>query len=98
MIAVVNHIKAHNRESFETIINNFRDRSRLVDRFEGFRGFRLMASTEDLEIMVITFWEDREAFKRWVESEEFKRGHSRARRSRIEADSRGVIYDIILDL
>ncbi len=97
MIVVVNHIKAHDKESFEKIIDNFRGRERLVDRFKGFKGFRLLASTEDMEIMVMTFWESREDFKNWVESEEFRRGHSRARNTNINADSRGVIYDIIVE-
>ncbi len=97
MIAVVNHIQAKDIESFERIIENFRNRAKLVDRFPGFKGFKLFASRDEMAIMVMTIWEDRESFRKWVDSKEFREGHSRARSSNIRAESKGIIYDIILD-
>jgi len=97
MIAVVNHIKARNKESYEKIIQLFKNRARLVDKFPGFKGFKLFCSDDELEIMVMTIWKDRESFKSWVDSEEFKRGHARTRNTNIDAESRGVVYEIIVD-
>jgi len=94
-IAVVNHIQAKDLESYRRIIENFRNRAGLVDKFPGFLGFKLFASEEELKIMVMTIWRDRESFEKWVNSEEFKRGHARARRASINAESKGVVYEII---
>ncbi|HIQ13543.1 MAG TPA: antibiotic biosynthesis monooxygenase [Thermoprotei archaeon] len=95
-IAVVNHIQAHDRESYQKIINLFRNRAGLVDKFQGFKEFKLYASEDELKIMVMTIWEDRESFERWRNSEEFRRGHSRARNENINAESKGVIYEVII--
>jgi len=94
-IAVVNHIQARDIDSYRKIIDSFRNRTRLVDKFPGFIEFKLFASEEELKIMVMTIWKDREAFENWVNSEEFKKGHAKARRSNINAESKGVIYEIL---
>ncbi len=94
-VALVNHIKAHDRESFEKILELFKTRAGLVDKFPGFKEFKLFASPETLEIMVMTIWESREDFQRWLKSKEFKEGHKRVKPSGIKADSRGVAYDIV---
>ena len=94
-IAVVNHIQAKDIESFRKILENFSNRAGLVDKFPGFIEFKLFASEEELKIMVMTIWESREAFEAWVNSEEFKKGHSRARRTSINAESKGVIYELL---
>jgi len=96
-IAVVNHIQAKDIESYRKIIENFRNRAGLVDKFPGFIEFKLFTSEEELKIMVMTIWKDREAFEKWVNSKEFKKGHARARRSNINAESKGVIYEILDD-
>ncbi len=96
-VVVVNHIKARDRESYDEIIKLFSTRKRLVDKFPGFKGFKLLASPEEMEIMVMTIWESREDFKRWVESKEFEEGHRRTGERRINADSRGVVYEVVME-
>ncbi len=97
MIAVVNHIKPKDSENYEKILEMFKNRRRMVDKFRGFRGFKLLASKDDLEIMVMTLWDNEEAFRKWVDSPQFKQGHERTGGANIEANSRGVIYEIVID-
>ena len=45
---------------------------------------------------MITYWRDREAFEKWVNSEEFKRAHEKARSRRLSGTtSQGVEYEVI---
>jgi len=95
MIAVVNHIQAKDEDSFNEILKRFSKRKRFVDKFPGFKGFKLFASKEDLAIMVMTLWDSKEDFKRWVESEEFEKAHKGRGDRKINADSKGIVYDVV---
>ncbi len=56
----------------------FGSRGREVERMEGFEGFELLrpVAGED-RYFVYTRWRSEEDFERWVNSEEFKKGHAR---------------------
>jgi heme-degrading monooxygenase HmoA len=80
MIAVMNRIPVHpdHREAFE---ERFSDRAALVDGMDGFVAFRLLRpSKADDPYVVMTFWETKEHFEAWTQSDEFKEGHARAGR------------------
>jgi heme oxygenase (mycobilin-producing) len=56
----------------------FRDRSRLVDRFPGFLYLQLLApQAGDATHSFLTAWESREAFRRYMRSEEHAASHAR---------------------
>ena len=56
----------------------FGNRVREVEQMEGFEGFQLLrpVAGED-RYYVYTRWRSEEDFQRWVNSDEFKRGHAR---------------------
>ena len=56
----------------------FGSRSREVEHMEGFEGFELLRPVEGEDrYFVYTRWRSEEDFQRWVNSEEFTRGHAR---------------------
>ncbi len=94
--SIINYIKASTPEALDKVVSAFKDRVRLVEKREGFIGLTVLANRERLEVLVITFWRDRESFEKWVDSEEFKKAHENARRRRIEGtSSEGVEYDVV---
>lgn len=58
--------------------SHFRNRSRLVDGFPGFLYLQLLRpQSGDATHTFLTAWESREAFKRYMASEEHATSHSR---------------------
>jgi heme-degrading monooxygenase HmoA len=60
----------------------FAKRASEVERMPGFLGFELLRPVEgETRYFVYTRWESEEAFRGWVESEAFTRGHAQAARN-----------------
>jgi heme-degrading monooxygenase HmoA len=60
------------------LIAAFRDRSRLADQADGFVDLQVWQSDRDLgEIIMVSRWRDREAFKAYMKSAEHKASHER---------------------
>ncbi|MGJ3241204.1 MAG: antibiotic biosynthesis monooxygenase family protein [Anaerolineae bacterium] len=78
MIVTCNRIPV-NPEHAEAFEERFADRSALVDGMPGFISFQLLRpqKAEDPYI-VMTFWESKEHFQAWTQSDEFKEGHARS--------------------
>ncbi|MCE4612314.1 MAG: antibiotic biosynthesis monooxygenase [Desulfurococcales archaeon] len=94
--SIINYIKADTEETLEKVIRAFKERLGAVEKREGFFGLTVLANKERLEVLVITYWRDREAFEKWVNSEEFKRAHEKARSRRLSGTtSQGVEYEVI---
>ena len=65
----------------------FAKRAGEVEGMPGFLGFELLRPVEgESRYFVYTRWESEEAFRAWVESPEFTRGHAQAAR-----DSSGTV-------
>ncbi|NNV06566.1 antibiotic biosynthesis monooxygenase [Geobacillus sp. C56-T2] len=63
-------------EKVDEVIAIYQNRSRLVDKADGFRAFRLLQNEKRPgELTVHIEWESKEAFLAWVTSDEFKRIH-----------------------
>ena len=78
MITVMNRIsvKPEFAEAFE---ERFRTRAGLVDQMPGFIRNEVLRPTQDGKpYIVLTYWESREAFEGWTNSEQFKQGHARS--------------------
>ena len=91
-----NRIRADSPEALERVIESFRGRAGLVEKRPGFRGLLVLVDREALEVLVLSFWESREAFKSWVDSEEFRVAHERARARRLEGvTSEGRGYEVV---
>lgn len=57
----------------------FAKRASEVEKMPGFLGFELLRPVEgDTRYFVYTRWESEEAFRAWVDSDAFKRGHAQA--------------------
>lgn len=65
----------------------FAKRASEVESMPGFESFELLRPVEgDSRYFVYTRWESEEAFRSWVESDAFRRGHAQA-----AADSGGAV-------
>jgi heme-degrading monooxygenase HmoA len=53
----------------------FRNRAGQVEGSPGFIGFEVLRSTEGSEYVVLTRWQNREAFENWTKSESFAHAH-----------------------
>lgn len=61
----------------EALEERFRSRHGEVERMPGFLGFELLRPTSgESRYFVYTRWETEEAFRAWVESDAFTRGHA----------------------
>lgn len=57
----------------------FANRVRAVERMEGFESFQLLRPVKgENRYYVYTRWRSEEDFQRWVNSDEFRRGHAKA--------------------
>ena len=76
MIVVTNRIKV--AEGYEDEFEErFRSRLGLVDRMPGFIRNEVLRPIIGDCYVVKTYWESREAFEAWKESDSFKKAHSR---------------------
>jgi heme-degrading monooxygenase HmoA len=66
----------------EALEERFRARAGEVEKMPGFLGFELLRPTSgESRYFVYTRWETEEAFRAWVESPAFGRGHAGGERS-----------------
>lgn len=93
-VAIVNRIRARDKATFDSIIDRFTGRSRLVDGMKGFQGIELLVDRDGLEVLVVTRWDSMESLKAWLDSQEFKAAHKKAG-PRLDAESEGRIYEVI---
>ncbi|MQA92291.1 MAG: antibiotic biosynthesis monooxygenase [Gemmatimonas sp.] len=78
MITVANrlYVAPEFAERFE---GRFRERAGLVDKMPGFISNQVLRPVNPGDpYVVLTWWESREAFRAWTESEEFRVGHARS--------------------
>ncbi len=77
MITVANRIPV-NPDFHEAFEARFRERAGLVDGMPGFVSHQVLRPTKSGDpYVVLTFWEDREAFEAWTASDAFRQGHAR---------------------
>ena len=100
MVAVANRIHV-NPEYAEQFEDRFRNRAHLVDGMPGFISNKVLRPTKsDQPYVVLTFWESREHFKNWVNSEEFQKGHARSGslpKGAFTGSSHLEIHEVFLD-
>ena len=78
MITVANRIYV-TPEYQEELEERFRNRARLVDGMPGFISNKVLRPVNDSDpYIVFTLWESRKDFENWVESQEFRKGHSQS--------------------
>ncbi len=76
MIAITNSLPVKEGAA-DRIVERFAESRGNVQDFPGFVSMEVLKSEEEDEVLVITWWENKEAFRSWVYSEEFKKAHGR---------------------
>ena len=100
MLTVMNRITV-NPDYAEAFEERFRTRAGLVDQMPGFiRNEVLRPSQPGKPYIVLTYWESREAFQAWTESDAFKQGHARSSslpREAFDGPSELEIHEVFLN-
>ena len=77
MIAIINRLPVKEGAA-DQIVERFAQSEGSVQGFPGFVSMEVLNSYDDSnEVLVITRWQNRDAFNSWVHSEEFKKAHGR---------------------
>jgi heme oxygenase (mycobilin-producing) len=98
MFVFVSHLTVAPKDH-EALERHFRERSRLVDDFPGFLYLQLLKPAGgDATHTFLTAWESREAFRRYMQSEEHAYSHSREpaeimARTRVRHEA----YEVLMD-
>ena len=65
-------------ERADELVAAFRRRAHLVDSFDGFLGLQVWRSDRDAaEVLMVSHWRDREAFKTYMKSDAHRVSHDR---------------------
>lgn len=76
MIAVINRLPVEDGAA-DQVVERFANSRGHVQDFPGFVSMEVLRSEGADEVLVITRWQDRDAFHSWVQSDEFKAAHGR---------------------
>ncbi|MGF1471603.1 MAG: antibiotic biosynthesis monooxygenase family protein [Rubrobacteraceae bacterium] len=76
MIAITNSLPVKEGAADE-IVERFAGSRGNVQDFPGFLAMEVLKSEDAPEVLVVTWWQDKEAFRNWVHSEEFTKAHGR---------------------
>ena len=100
MFVVMNRIPV-NPEYAEQFEERFRSRAGEVDKMKGFiRNQVLRPALPENPYVVMTFWESKEDFDAWVNSESFQRGHARSGslpREAFAGQAKLESFEVVLD-
>jgi len=77
MIAVINRLPVKEGAAGQ-IVERFANSRGNVQGFPGFLSMEVLSSEVGDEVLVITRWQDKDAFDSWVHSDAFKRAHGRS--------------------
>jgi heme-degrading monooxygenase HmoA len=77
MIAVINRLPVKEGAAGE-VVERFANSGGDVQGFPGFVSMEVLSSEAGDEVLVITRWQDKDAFASWVRSDAFKRAHGRS--------------------
>lgn len=76
MIAITNRLPVKEGAA-DQIVEQFAGSRGDVQDFPGFVSMEVLRAEDATEVLVITRWENREAFDAWVHSDSFKKAHAR---------------------
>ncbi len=77
MIAVINRLPVKEGAA-DQIVERFANSRGNVQGFPGFVSMEVLNSEAGDEVLVITRWQDKDAFNSWVHSDAFKKAHGRS--------------------
>jgi heme-degrading monooxygenase HmoA len=76
MIAIINRLPVKEGAA-DQVVERFANSQGEVQGFPGFVSMEVLNSEAGDEVLVITRWQDKDAFNSWVHSDSFKRAHGR---------------------
>jgi heme oxygenase (staphylobilin-producing) len=76
MIAVINRLPVK-EGAVNQVVERFAKGRGFVQDFPGFVSMEVLRSEAANEVLVITRWQDKDAFDSWIQSDEFKKAHGR---------------------
>ncbi len=76
MIAIINRLPVKEGAA-EQVVERFANSRGNVQGFPGFVSMEVLRSEDEGEVLVVTRWQDKEAFNSWVHSDDFKKAHGR---------------------
>jgi heme oxygenase (staphylobilin-producing) len=74
LIAITNSLPVKEGAA-DQIVERFAESRGNVQGFPGFVSMEVLRSEDASEVLVITWWRDKESFQNWVQSEEFSKAH-----------------------
>lgn len=98
MFVFISHLTVPEADRPE-LERHFRERSRLVDGFPGFRYLQLLRPENgEATHTFLTAWDDRDAFRRYMKSSEHETSHSREPGEIMARTSvRHEAYEVMMD-
>lgn len=93
MIAVINRLPVKEGMTDE-IVERFASGRGFVQEFPGFVSMEVLRSNDGDEVMVITRWEDKEAFDSWVRSDAFNAVHGRGSGGMLRGHPQMSTYEV----
>jgi heme oxygenase (mycobilin-producing) len=77
----------------DALAARFQERSRLVDRHEGFLGLEVLRSFErQPEFLLMTRWRDKDALKAYLQSEDFQLAKAAGA---VQEDATFAMYEVV---
>ena len=96
MIAIFNSLPVKEGAA-DQIVSRFAESGGHVQDFPGFVSMEVLRSDGADEVLVITRWENREAFDSWVASDEFKKAHGRSGGDLLRGHPRMSSYEVAVE-
>jgi heme oxygenase (staphylobilin-producing) len=96
MIAVFNHLPVKEGAAGQ-VIERFANSRGNVQGFPGFVSMEVLRSEGADEVLVITRWQNRDAFDLWVGSDAFKKAHGRGGGDLLRGHPQMSIYEVAVE-
>ena len=96
MIAIFNSLPVKEGAA-DQIVSRFAESRGHVQNFPGFVSMEVLRSDGADEVLVITRWENRDAFDSWVASGEFKKAHGRGGGDLLRGHPRMSSYEVAVE-
>jgi heme-degrading monooxygenase HmoA len=96
MIAVFNRLPVKGG-AVEQVVERFANSRGNVRGFPGFVSMEVLRSEGADEVLVITRWQNREAFDLWVRSDEFKKAHGQSGGDLLRGHPQMSTYEVAVE-
>ena len=96
MIAIINRLPVK-EEAADQVVERFANSRGNVQGFPGFISMEVLRSEGADEVLVITCWQNRDAFDLWVGSDEFKKAHGQGGGDLLRGHPQISIYEVAVE-